>query len=118
MEGIADREMKQIIKEIGDEWAHLIRVPQMVLETTNTIEIAQLIIDNRDWTPTEKAKYDEKTRDPRVETDPKLIDNEGTEIEIFEGQWRYKTVINSRELTDEELNNALEECPDGTTGDN
>ncbi|KAI1766838.1 hypothetical protein GGR53DRAFT_484573 [Hypoxylon sp. FL1150] len=109
MEGIADREMQQIVKEIGQEWAHLLRVPQMVLKSQNKVEIAQLIVDNRDWTPAEMEQY-EKKQGHRVDTDPKLVDNEGIEIEIFEGEWRYKTIIKSKELTDEELNDALEEC--------
>ncbi|XXG97519.1 alpha-1,4-glucan branching enzyme [Hypoxylon texense] len=111
MQGIADREIRQICKEVGDEWGHLLRVPQMVEKTRNKVEIAQLIVDNRDWTPTEMEEY-EKALDPRVATDPKLVDNEGTEIEIFEGQFRYKTVINSRELTDAEVDDALYKCFD------
>lgn len=99
MQGIADREINQILKEVGDEWAHLMRVPQLVLKTRNNIEIARLIVDNRDWTPAEMEEYER-------ERDPKLVDNEGTELEIFDGQWRYKTVINSRELTDTELDDA------------
>ncbi|KAI1780671.1 hypothetical protein F4818DRAFT_435872 [Hypoxylon cercidicola] len=115
MEGIADREIKQICREIGDEWAHLLRVPQMVLKTRDGVEIAQLILDNRNWTPAEMEQYEE-VRNLRVDTDPKLIDNDGTEIEIFEGEWRYKTVINSRDFTSKDLDGILDKCSDASLG--
>jgi hypothetical protein len=80
----------QIIDEVGEEWMHLLRVPQMVLQTDDKIKIARLLIDNHNWTPNELDLY-HKHRDPRVKTDLKLITNEGTEIEIAEGHWRLKT---------------------------
>ncbi|KAI1076542.1 hypothetical protein F5B20DRAFT_320009 [Whalleya microplaca] len=89
MRGIADREIPQIIQEVGDQWAHLLRVPRMVLEVDDRLEIAKVIIDNFNWTPKEIDNY-EKNQDPRVKTDLKLIDNTGAEYEVYQGQWRYK----------------------------
>ncbi|KAI3320605.1 hypothetical protein HD806DRAFT_225470 [Xylariaceae sp. AK1471] len=80
----------QIIDEVGEEWGHLLRVPQMVMQTDDKIKSARLLIDNHNWTPSELDLY-HKHRDPRAKTDLKLITNEGTELEIAEGHWRLKT---------------------------
>ncbi|KAI1102016.1 hypothetical protein F4804DRAFT_280190 [Jackrogersella minutella] len=110
MRGIADREISQICEEVGDEWAHLLRVPQMVLRTSDRTEIAQLLINNRNWTPTELDRY-ERDRDPRLKTDLGLFDNEGSEISIFEGQWKRKSSLASMSLNVTELGDLLEPCP-------
>ncbi|KAI0181790.1 hypothetical protein GGR52DRAFT_55470 [Hypoxylon sp. FL1284] len=102
--GIADRELTQICKEIGDEWAHLLRVPQMVLKASNKVEIAKLLVDNRDWTPVQMKEY-ERRKDPRIKTDPKMVDNTGAEVELFEGKWRHK-IIESVESTDTEMSDS------------
>lgn len=90
MDGIANREIGHICKSIGEEWAHLLRVPQMVLMTEDKVEIAQLLINNRNWTPAEMDRY-ERDRDPRLITDLRLFDNQGSEIDISQGEWMIKT---------------------------
>ncbi|KAJ8130953.1 hypothetical protein O1611_g2674 [Lasiodiplodia mahajangana] len=79
----------QIFEEVGVEWEHLLRVPRMVMQTDNDVQIARLIIDNHNWTPSELDLY-RKHRDPRAKTDLKLISNLGAELEIAEGEWRFK----------------------------
>ncbi|KAI1495845.1 hypothetical protein F5X99DRAFT_422587 [Biscogniauxia marginata] len=88
-QGISDREIKIICDEIGAEWAHLLRVPQMVIEAQTKLEVAKLIIENHNWTPKEIDLY-EKNRDPRCKTDLKLITNDGTELDVSRGHWTYK----------------------------
>ncbi|GAP92879.1 putative C6 zinc finger domain-containing protein [Rosellinia necatrix] len=88
MQGLTGQS-EQIFDEVGEEWRHLLRVPQMVMETDDNIQIARLIIDNHNWTPSELDLY-HKHRDPRMKTDLKLIANDGAELEIAEGQWRLK----------------------------
>ncbi|KAI0485863.1 hypothetical protein F4859DRAFT_398420 [Xylaria cf. heliscus] len=88
MQGLTPQ-IGQIIEEVGDQWAHLLRVPQMVMQTEDKVRMARLIIDNHNWTPGELDLY-HKNRDPRT-SDLKLITNEGAEIEIAEGHWRLKT---------------------------
>ncbi|KAI1652237.1 uncharacterized protein F4817DRAFT_311118 [Daldinia loculata] len=90
VDGIANREIGHICKSIGEEWAHLLRVPQMVLMTEDKVEIAQLLINNRNWTPAEMDRY-ERDRDPRLITDLRLFDNQGSEIDISQGEWMIKT---------------------------
>ncbi|KAI0130639.1 hypothetical protein F4814DRAFT_138067 [Daldinia grandis] len=90
MDGIANRQIEHICESIGEEWAHLLRVPQMVLGTEDKVEIAQLVINNRNWTPAEMDQY-EQDRDPRLITDLRLFDNQGSEIDISQGQWMIKT---------------------------
>ncbi|KAI1388497.1 uncharacterized protein F4822DRAFT_248252 [Hypoxylon trugodes] len=97
LHGIADRQIKQIIESVGEEWAHLLRVPRMILDTENRTEIAQLLVDNHNWTPTEKNQY-ERDRDPRLKTDVKLIDNLGSELGFIDGGFRQKAAITSTEL--------------------
>ncbi|KAI0965996.1 hypothetical protein F4678DRAFT_308953 [Xylaria arbuscula] len=80
----------QIFEEVGDEWEHLLRVPQVVMQSTDMIKNARLIIDNHNWTPGELDLYD-KQRDPRTKNELKIITNEGQELEIADGQWRFKT---------------------------
>ncbi|RYC60687.1 hypothetical protein CHU98_g5518 [Xylaria longipes] len=80
----------QIFDEVGEQWGHLLRVPQMVMQTDDRVRMARLIIDNHNWTPGELDLY-HKHRDPRVKTDLKMITNEGAEIEIVEGHWQLKT---------------------------
>lgn len=79
----------QIFEEIGDEWGHLLRVPRMAMQTNDVVKTARTIIDNHNWTPGELDLY-HRHRDPRVKSDLKLITNEGVELEITEGQWRFK----------------------------
>ncbi|TRX90470.1 hypothetical protein FHL15_008639 [Xylaria flabelliformis] len=88
MQGLTPQ-IGQIIEEVGDQWEHLMRVPQMVMQTTDTVRMARLIIDNHNWTPGELDLY-HKNRDPRTKTDLKLITNEGAEVEIADGHWRFK----------------------------
>ncbi|KAI1381324.1 hypothetical protein F4677DRAFT_122077 [Hypoxylon crocopeplum] len=109
MRGIADREIRQICLEVGNEWEHLLRVPQMVLRTNNKIEIAQLIINNRNWTPTEMDQY-EKDHDPRVAS-LKLVNSQGSEVSIYHGQLRRKASITSTDFTDTELDSLVEGFP-------
>ncbi|KAI0426979.1 hypothetical protein F5Y09DRAFT_45814 [Xylaria sp. FL1042] len=80
----------QIFEELGHEWEHLLRVPKMAMQANDVVEIARLIIDNHNWTPGELDLYN-RHRDPRAKRDLKLITNAGEEIEIAEGQWRFKT---------------------------
>ncbi|KAI0007947.1 hypothetical protein F4779DRAFT_642298 [Xylariaceae sp. FL0662B] len=89
MRGIADREIPQICQEVGDEWAHLLRVPRMVLQAKDKLDIAKLIIDSFSWSVSELNPYD-NYRDSRPRTALKLIDNQGAEVEVYKGQWRYK----------------------------
>ncbi|KAI0900302.1 hypothetical protein F4806DRAFT_448206 [Annulohypoxylon nitens] len=110
MRGIADREIRQICEEVGDEWAHLLRVPQMVLRTNDKTEIAQLLINNRNWTPTEMDRY-ERDRDPRLKTDLGLFDNEGSEVSIYDGQWKRKSSIVSLNHSVTELGELLDPFP-------
>ncbi|KAL7624523.1 hypothetical protein AAE478_006088 [Parahypoxylon ruwenzoriense] len=110
MRGIADREIRQICKEIGDEWKHLLHVPQAVLRTTDKIEIAKLIINNHNWSPSEKDMY-EGNEDPRLKAELRLYNNEGSEVSIFQGQWRRKSSLAS---IDADLNARLEPCPEFT----
>ncbi|KAI2617468.1 hypothetical protein GGR54DRAFT_208201 [Hypoxylon sp. NC1633] len=109
MAGIADREIKQICREVDEEWAHLLRVPQMVLRTTDRIEIARLIIDNRNWTPAEMDEY-ERMMDPRLMTEPKLHNNEGSELMLYQGRLRRKSSILSTDYTAEEISSMLTGC--------
>ncbi|CAJ2510744.1 Uu.00g063690.m01.CDS01 [Anthostomella pinea] len=90
MRGIGDREIDNIIEVVGDEWAHLLRVPRMVSQATDRIEMARIIIDNQNWTPGEIDLY-HKHRDPRTKTDLKLINNEGTEVQLAQGHWRFQS---------------------------
>ncbi|KAI1476606.1 hypothetical protein F4774DRAFT_233904 [Daldinia eschscholtzii] len=92
LDGIADREIGHICKSVGEEWVHLLRVPQMVLRTEGKVEIAQLIINNRNWTPAEMDRY-ERDRDPRLITDLRLVDNQGSEIDISQGEWVIKSAF-------------------------
>ncbi|OTA65082.1 hypothetical protein K449DRAFT_403700 [Hypoxylon sp. EC38] len=110
MSGIADREIKQICEEVGDEWAHLLRVPQMVLKTNDKTEIAQLLINNRNWTPTEMDQY-ERDQNPRLKTDLGLFDNDGEEISIYQGQWKRKSSIISMSHKDTDLDELLDPFP-------
>ncbi|KAI1366354.1 hypothetical protein F5Y08DRAFT_327397 [Xylaria arbuscula] len=89
MRGV-ELQAEQIIEEIGEEWEHLLRVPKMVMQTKDRVERARLIIDNHNWTPSELDLY-HKNRDPRAKNELKLITNEGAEVEIVDGQWRFKT---------------------------
>ncbi|KAI1753074.1 hypothetical protein F4782DRAFT_96993 [Xylaria castorea] len=89
MRGLAPQ-IGQIIEEVGEQWGHLLRVPQMVLQTEDAVRMARLIIDNHNWTPSELDLY-HKHRDPRAKTDLKLITDEGDEVEIADGHWRIKT---------------------------
>ncbi|KXJ89632.1 hypothetical protein Micbo1qcDRAFT_121173, partial [Microdochium bolleyi] len=52
MQGLADREIGEIIEILGDQWDHLTAVPRKVRNTKNKVEIARIIIDNHNWTPT------------------------------------------------------------------
>ncbi|KAI1348553.1 hypothetical protein F5Y01DRAFT_317583 [Xylaria sp. FL0043] len=79
----------QIFEEVGHEWEHLLRVPKRVMQTKDVVEIARLIIDNHNWTPGELDLYN-RHRDPRAKRDLKLRTNEGDEIEIAEGHFRFK----------------------------
>ncbi|KAI1178183.1 hypothetical protein F4777DRAFT_128988 [Nemania sp. FL0916] len=79
----------QIFEEVGEEWDHLLHVPKMIMETDDSVEIARLLIDNRNWTPGELDLY-HKHRDPRAKSELKLISNDGSEVEITDGQWRVK----------------------------
>lgn len=79
----------QILEEISAEWRHLLRIPQLVMQTEDRIEMARLIIDNHSWTPSELDLY-HKNRDPRTKTDLKLITNDGAEVEVVDGHWRFK----------------------------
>ncbi|KAI0555688.1 hypothetical protein F4679DRAFT_577813 [Xylaria curta] len=88
MQGLTPQ-IGQIIEEVGDQWEHLMRVPRMVMETNDTVRMARLIIDNHNWTPGELDLY-HKNRDPRTKTDLKLITNDGDEVEIADGHWRFK----------------------------
>ncbi|KAI0456086.1 hypothetical protein F5B21DRAFT_170879 [Xylaria acuta] len=83
-------QIDQIIEEVGEQWEHILRVPQMVMQTDDKVRMARLIIDNHNWTPGELDLY-HKNRDPRAKTDLKLIMNDGAEVEIAEGHWRLKT---------------------------
>ncbi|KAI1428398.1 hypothetical protein F5Y12DRAFT_23280 [Xylaria sp. FL1777] len=88
MRGI-EPQADQIFEELGNEWEHLLRVPKVVMKTSDMVEVARMIIDNHNWTPGELDLYN-RHRDPRTKNDLKLITNEGIEIEIAEGQWRLK----------------------------
>ncbi|KAI5923779.1 hypothetical protein F4810DRAFT_710204 [Camillea tinctor] len=88
-QGISDREIKMICEEIGPVWSHLLRVPQMVMEAQTKLEVAQLIINNHNWTPQEVDLY-ERNRDPKSKADLKLITNDGTELDVSLGRWTYK----------------------------
>ncbi|KAI0876367.1 hypothetical protein GGS24DRAFT_488678 [Hypoxylon argillaceum] len=79
----------QIFEEIGEEWGHLLRIPQMVMKMDDEVQIARLIIDNDSWTPSDIDLF-RTHRDPRVKTDLKLISDLGHEIEIEDGQWQLK----------------------------
>ncbi|OTB04533.1 hypothetical protein M426DRAFT_58399 [Hypoxylon sp. CI-4A] len=87
MEGIADRQIEQICEQVGEEWQHLLRVPQMVLKASDRREIAQLLLENRSWTPTEKDPR-EADRDPRLITEFGLFDNEGNRLSLSHGRWK------------------------------
>ncbi|KAI0537016.1 hypothetical protein GGR58DRAFT_514085 [Xylaria digitata] len=79
----------QIFEEIGEKWGHMLRVPRMVMQTDGYVEIARLIIDNHNWTPSELDLY-HKHRDPRTQSELRFITNTGAEIEIVEGYWQFK----------------------------
>ncbi|KAI0518542.1 hypothetical protein F5B22DRAFT_69716 [Xylaria bambusicola] len=85
-----ERQAEQIFEEVDDDWEHLLRVPKMVMVTDDRVQRARLIIDNHNWTPSELDLY-HKNRDPRTRNELKLITNEGAELEIVDGQWRFKT---------------------------
>ncbi|KAI0484532.1 hypothetical protein GGR56DRAFT_662623 [Xylariaceae sp. FL0804] len=92
-QGVSDQ-LDQVCDALGDEWEHLIRVPRMVMQMTDRVEIARLVIDNHNWTPGELDLY-HKNRDPRCETDLQIVDNEGGvyELGVYElaqAHWRLK----------------------------
>ncbi|KAI0398928.1 hypothetical protein F4802DRAFT_84586 [Xylaria palmicola] len=89
MRGMAPQ-ADQIFEEVDEEWMHLLRIPQMVMQMDDKVEIARLLINNPDWTPSDLDLYN-KHRDPRAKTDLRLITNEGREIEVADGHWRYKS---------------------------
>ncbi|KAI5854534.1 hypothetical protein GGS23DRAFT_608276 [Durotheca rogersii] len=99
MRDISDDQISQVCREIGDEWSHLLRVPQSVLKMTDKVEIAQTIINNRNWSPGELDLY-EKNRDPRLDTDLKLVNNSGSEVRAYRNQWRRKASVESIERGD------------------
>jgi hypothetical protein len=84
--------IRQVVEEVGEEWDHLLRVPQMVLMTDDDDRtgMAKLIVDNHNWTPSELDLYN-RHRDPRARTELKFINNDGSELEIADGHWRLKT---------------------------
>lgn len=82
----------------------------MVLRTNDKTEIAQLLINNRNWTPTEMDRY-ERDRDPRLKTDLGLFDNEGSEVSIYDGQWKRKSSIVSLNHSVTELGELLDPFP-------
>ncbi|KAI8625880.1 hypothetical protein F5Y19DRAFT_240105 [Xylariaceae sp. FL1651] len=88
MKGLSPQ-ISQICDEMGDEWGHLLRVPRMVMQTEDSVKIAKIIIDNYNWTPNEVELY-YKNEDPRLETELKMINDEGTEVEIIGGHWSLK----------------------------
>ncbi|KAI0445682.1 hypothetical protein F4803DRAFT_559984 [Xylaria telfairii] len=89
MQGLTPQ-INQIIEEVGEQWEHLLRIPQMVIETDDHVRMARLLIDNHNWTPSELDLY-HKHRDPRTKKDLKMITNDGAEVEVDGGHWRLKT---------------------------
>ncbi|KAI2624666.1 hypothetical protein GGS26DRAFT_206952 [Hypomontagnella submonticulosa] len=114
MRGISDHEIQHVINAVGEEWRHLLRVPQMVLGTTDKIEIAKLIINNRNWTAGEMVEYN--LNDPRLTTDLKLVDNLGSEINVYQDKWRQRAPVTFTTYSDSDLTEYLDPCPDFSTG--
>ncbi|KAI1433055.1 hypothetical protein GGR50DRAFT_688533 [Xylaria sp. CBS 124048] len=88
MQGITPQ-ADQIFDELGKEWQHLLLVPKVVMQTEGDVEIARLLTGNPNWTPGELDLY-HTHRDPRTKTDLKLRLDDGSEIEILNGEWRVK----------------------------
>lgn len=57
MQGIANPEIDHICKIMGDEWEHLLRIPQKVRLAEEKLDIAKIITENHNWTPEEEDLY-------------------------------------------------------------
>lgn len=82
MQGIADREIKDIRDVLDEEWQSFILVPLAALETEDEISIGKILLNNSTWQP-------DFFYDPARENQLKslsLVDNVGHNI-IFNGTW-------------------------------
>ncbi len=49
--GIADKEIRDILDFLGEDWYPLLRVPQIALHTADKAMLAKLVLDNHSWEP-------------------------------------------------------------------
>ncbi|KAI1825150.1 hypothetical protein F4861DRAFT_502555 [Xylaria intraflava] len=81
----------QIFSELGAEWDNLLRVPKAVMRTEGNVEIAGMLIHNRNWTPGELDLYEDRTRsDPRMKTELRFVVSDGYQVGVTDGHWRFR----------------------------
>ncbi|KIH94988.1 hypothetical protein SPBR_03674 [Sporothrix brasiliensis 5110] len=82
MQGIADKEIKDIRDVLDEDWLLFISGPLAALETDDEISIGKILLNNNSWQP--DFFYDQ-TRDNQLRS-LGLVDNSGRNI-IFNGSW-------------------------------
>ncbi|ORY64169.1 uncharacterized protein BCR38DRAFT_314914, partial [Pseudomassariella vexata] len=74
MQGISDREIKEILHAVGKPWLHLLHVPRKIMHMTDKIQIMKTILAHDTWAPPDQDLSD-NDRDPRVKQPGIVSDN-------------------------------------------
>ncbi|CAK7197745.1 hypothetical protein SEUCBS139899_000393 [Sporothrix eucalyptigena] len=82
MQGIADKEIKDILNVLEDEWKSYVAGPIAALETTDEIAIGKILLNNNSWQP--DFVYD-PVKDNQIKG-LTLVDNSGHNI-VYNGSW-------------------------------
>lgn len=82
MQGIADKEIKDIRNVLDDEWQSFITAPLAALETDDEIALGKILLNNQSWQP--DFVYDQ-ARDSQIRS-LTLVDNTGHTV-VYNGTW-------------------------------
>ncbi|KAK3946287.1 hypothetical protein QBC46DRAFT_369416 [Diplogelasinospora grovesii] len=87
MEGISDREIRNISNTIGPRWRSEINVPMIAAALTDKEAICKLLLDNHYWQPPPGDKFG-KDRDPRAK-ELAFVDDEGRTVGFVQEAERF-----------------------------
>ncbi|CAK7230679.1 hypothetical protein SCUCBS95973_007653 [Sporothrix curviconia] len=82
MHGIADKEIKDVLNTLEEEWMGYLAAPIAALDTTDEIELGKILLNNRSWKP--DFIYD-PVRDSQI-SGLTLVDNSGHNV-VYNGTW-------------------------------
>ncbi|CAK7229142.1 hypothetical protein SBRCBS47491_007147 [Sporothrix bragantina] len=82
MQGIADKEIKDILNILEEEWMSYMTAPITALDVTDDIEIGKILLNNHSWKP--DFVYD-PVKDDQIKG-LTLVDNTGHNV-VYNGSW-------------------------------